>query len=192
MICYKYVLKCPGDLRSNRYINDLAAVCNSLLFCHFAFAARKRVFTPKYYSVGSEPKISKPRFSGEFPLFRPCAFDLVCQVFKSYAFLFFSKSQYGCVLLTDIRRKMRRLLKRLFPRVSGGDAFSAPSRAPTGGEGIRAIHIKKGIIKLLLFFKRCGIVIMREYDLTFYEGRGMISQLKTFVSQISSSPAGST
>ena len=24
MICYKYVLKCPGDLRSNRYINDLA------------------------------------------------------------------------------------------------------------------------------------------------------------------------
>ena len=137
MICYKYVLKCPGDLRSNRYINDLAAVCNSLLFCHFAFAARKRVFTPKYYSVGSEPKISKPRFSGEFPLFRPCAFDLVCQVFKSYAFLFFSKSQYGCVLLTDIRRKMRRLLKRLFPRVSGGDAFSAPPRALEQGSFAR-------------------------------------------------------
>ena len=60
------------------------------LFCYLAFAARKRVFTPKYYSVGSEPKIRKPRFSGNFPLFRPCAFDLVCQVFKSYAFLFFS------------------------------------------------------------------------------------------------------
>lgn len=59
------------------------------LICYLAFAARKRVFTPKYYSVGSEPKIRKPRFSGDFPLFRPCAFDLVCQVFKSYAFLFY-------------------------------------------------------------------------------------------------------